>query len=399
MSFTAMREQDDVNGFISEFQRYIRGEMTKKEENAFQRKLRTDLYAEGVIEGFSDDLPWVANGNLDHSGKKFKKSFKPGKRVYYIVAATVAVLIIVSSVFLILERNKSGWQLRDILKPGPAELNDYNEIPVSPGAGSMGDLDTLEINAGNGITKVIIDTTTSGGTGNTSISENAEVPATPVEKDSGSYNASPAYDGSMNQKMSSLNIRGKIISSANRMPIAGVKVIVKGTNTGAVTDTGGNFKLTLPDETNHTLVTELTGMEPKEFQAISGSEMQIELKPQVKAPGEDAAGGTGLAGTGKSESQGYISSQPVDSYASFRRYIEENMKRPEVQPQGSEAVVVVSFIVRSTGAIDSIKVISSPGEEFTSEATRLIREGPAWKPAEENGQAIDDEVSLRIVFK
>jgi hypothetical protein len=61
--------------------------------------------------------------------------------------------------------------------------------------------------------------------------------------------------------------------------------------------------------------------------------------------------------------------------------------------------VVISFLVRSTAAIDSIKVIRSPGKEFSEEAIRLIRNGPTWKPAERNGEKIDDEVRVRIVFK
>jgi hypothetical protein len=56
-------------------------------------------------------------------------------------------------------------------------------------------------------------------------------------------------------------------------------------------------------------------------------------------------------------------------------------------------------VIRTTGTIDSLKVVSSPGDEFATEAIRLIREGPAWKPAEKNGQVIDDEVRVRIVFK
>jgi TonB family protein len=96
---------------------------------------------------------------------------------------------------------------------------------------------------------------------------------------------------------------------------------------------------------------------------------------------------------------GYISPQPVAGSSDFRKYIEENIVRPPGQPQGEEAVAIVSFVVLTTGIIDSIKVISSPGDEFAKEALRLIREGPAWKPAINNGLPIDDEVRLRIVFK
>jgi hypothetical protein len=55
--------------------------------------------------------------------------------------------------------------------------------------------------------------------------------------------------------------------------------------------------------------------------------------------------------------------------------------------------------VKSTGIRENIKIIRSPGNSFSDEVIRLINEGPAWKPAEENGIKIDDEIRIRIVFK
>jgi hypothetical protein len=94
----------------------------------------------------------------------------------------------------------------------------------------------------------------------------------------------------------------------------------------------------------------------------------------------------------------YMSPEPVAGSSEFKKYIDENIIRPPDKPQGEDAVAIVSFVVRTTGILDSIKVISSPGDEFAKEAIRLIREGPAWKPAVNNGHPIDDVVRLRIVF-
>jgi hypothetical protein len=47
----------------------------------------------------------------------------------------------------------------------------------------------------------------------------------------------------------------------------------------------------------------------------------------------------------------------------------------------------------------NIEVKKSPGESFSSEAIRLLREGPEWVPAENNGKYIADEKRIRIVFK
>jgi TonB family protein len=62
-------------------------------------------------------------------------------------------------------------------------------------------------------------------------------------------------------------------------------------------------------------------------------------------------------------------------------------------------VVVLNFRVDTEGKIDSIRIIRSPNKNFSDEAIRLIKEGPGWKPAEENGKTINDEVRIRIVFR
>jgi TonB family protein len=89
----------------------------------------------------------------------------------------------------------------------------------------------------------------------------------------------------------------------------------------------------------------------------------------------------------------------VNGRADFDKYIQDNLKRPDMATSGQRVVVVLNFIVDTNGKIDSLKVIRSPGKIFSDEAMRLIREGPVWKPAEQNGKAISDEVRIRIVFK
>jgi TonB family protein len=96
---------------------------------------------------------------------------------------------------------------------------------------------------------------------------------------------------------------------------------------------------------------------------------------------------------------GYSSPVPVGGKPAFESYISSNIRNPSSLAEGERAVVIVSIMVKNTGAIDSIKVVRSPGKEFSDEAIRLIKEGPAWNPATENGEKTDDEVRIRIVFK
>jgi TonB family protein len=209
-------------------------------------------------------------------------------------------------------------------------------------------------------------------------------------------------------------IKGKVFSSDDNQPIPGATVIIKGTTFGTTTDTGGNFKMNLPDTPNRSLVASFIGMGSKEFQVGRDSVVKISLDPSVLALDEVVMVGYGtgreksINATGavsridlekKVSENNYNPPEPVTGKANYDKYIEDNMHRPDILKAGGRAVVVVSFNVKNDGIIDSVKIIRSPGKPFSDEAIRLIKEGPGWKPANENGERITDKVTIRIVFK
>ncbi len=59
-------------------------------------------------------------------------------------------------------------------------------------------------------------------------------------------------------------VAGRVFDSADRQPIPGVSVLVKGTQTGTITDADGNFSLTLA-EPGRTLVFSFIGYATQEF--------------------------------------------------------------------------------------------------------------------------------------
>jgi hypothetical protein len=401
-----VKEKDkNKKSSLSEFQRYIRGEMTKREENSFLRKFKNDPFAEEAVVNFSGISPQEAVDDKDTPGKHLKKWIKSRKRmVLFSAAALVSVLVIISSVFIILDKNRTAKQLnKDVVKPVPPEVTDSNQITGFLLAESKNISDTMGIEVKQEITNDKIDTAISAGIDNSAITENTKALAMTEGKDSGLYIdedqiSTPAVEFGM-QGITGLNVRGKIVSSENNLPVAGVKVLVKGTNTGTLTDTGGNFKIMLPDEKTSTLVADFAGMETKEFQAITETEMLIKLNHLAAASKKIVFTEFGMSKKTDNKQPGYIYPQPFNGISNFNRYIEDNMIKPLANTQGEDSVVVISFMVLTTGTIDSIMVITGPGDEFAREAIRLIKEGPAWKPAENNGQTIDDEVRVRIVFK
>ena len=55
--------------------------------------------------------------------------------------------------------------------------------------------------------------------------------------------------------------------------------------------------------------------------------------------------------------------------------------------------------VQPDSTLTDIKAVSTPGEPFTREAFRLLREGPKWVPAGSGGKAVAEVVMVKVVFK
>ena len=345
-----MKEEDrNKKRALSEFKRYVRGEMTKRDENAFQRKLQIDPFADEATEGFSEITPGEADKDMKRLGKRLKNRIRPVRRVVlYRVAASIAVLMLISSAFLIIQRYKTDKQ----------------------------------------------------------ISENIISPVVVERKDS----APP-----------SLPMVAEKVNEAVAEPSEAVSMITDESADKSVTAPAETIVATSKDTTELLAVAEEPDSEPditteqaaiqeaaplmatrmQEMPAANATRSEVKSRPDssVAPSAELIVAGYGTAKKAEAVKTGFISAQPVTGSSNFETYISENIRRPQSLPQGERAIAVVSFLVRSTGAIDSLKVVNSPGDEFATEAMRLIREGPAWKPAQENGQPVDDEVQVRLVFR
>jgi hypothetical protein len=106
---------------------------------------------------------------------------------------------------------------------------------------------------------------------------------------------------------------------------------------------------------------------------------------------------TPLAARSKAASS-YVPPQPLKGLDSFNLWIEKNIRDP-LPDNENEEVVVVSFKVRADSTITDFQIITSPGEAYSIEAERLIKEGPVWKPASENGIPAEAETSVKIGFR
>ncbi len=153
------------------------------------------------------------------------------------------------------------------------------------------------------------------------------------------------------------------------------------------------------------------GMETQEYQFDEDTNIQLVMQPAAMALDEVVMVGEGIhhAGAptgaysvvkrGDDQKGSSRAAQPIGGYDAFKNYIEESIQFPDVEASTEREVVVIKFTVTPTGDQSDFIALRSPGEPFTQEAIRLIKEGPAWNPGyNENGNSAEI-VRLRFVFK
>jgi TonB family protein len=412
-----MSEKDkNIINELSDFLRYQGKKLTDKERNAFERELQKDPFASEASDGYDEIDPKNMTADISELQKRLKKRTSGKQNVlWYRIAASVAVLMILTSIFIIIEMRKPADKLAYSPSAAP---QPSREVPVKQdqekiaGVSEKQDLDLItkekkkEV-SGEAKKNELKDDN------NKEVQEEvvpANIKADEQISKAEEPEAAMAKGRAMAVKTDLVRrtqatysiVRGRILSSEDNKPIPGASITVKGTRDGTVTDTGGNFSLAAEEARNNILVASFVGMESKEFKALQDSGIEIKLQPAISALNEIVVVGYGAKGneTDKEyEATGYTPPQPVNGKVSFEKYIQNQIRRPDTVTAGQRVVVVLNFIVDPDGKIDSLKVIRSPGKLFSDEAIRLIKEGPAWKPAEQNGKVISDEVRIRIVFK
>ena len=341
-------EYRNKKGALSDFERYVRGEMTKREENAFQRKLQRDPFTSEATEGFSEITPGEADNDMARLGKRLKNRIRPVRRVvFYRVAASIAVLMIVASAFLIIQKYKPFRR--------QSERTVAQSVPVKA------DPTPIE---GPLVAETI-----------------SEAAAEPPEAELAITDES----------------KDESKSTTTETPVAEIAAFTDTTEPLALAEKRDSVAYIAADQ----VAVPAAAARMPDMQATDATRSETQPRPDSSAAelNEIVLVGYGRAKKAVADQTTYAAPQPVSGRSSFNRYVEENMRRPQSLPQGENAVAIVRFLVRSTGVIDSLRIVSSPGDEFSAEAMRLIREGPAWKPAEENGLPVDEEVQVRLVFR
>ncbi|WP_338873034.1 TonB family protein [Spirosoma sp. SC4-14] len=91
---------------------------------------------------------------------------------------------------------------------------------------------------------------------------------------------------------------------------------------------------------------------------------------------------------------------PRGGIAAFNTFIQANLRKPiAAQAQGTGGVVLLSGVLEPDGHITNATVTKSFRPDCDREAMRVFKLFRAWKPAQKQGNAVRQTISLPIMFK
>jgi len=82
----------------------------------------------------------------------------------------------------------------------------------------------------------------------------------------------------------------------------------------------------------------------------------------------------------------------------LKRFMGKNLNTPGELEAGEKKMVQIRFKVDKDGAVSSLEIVSSGGNEFDREVIRVCKKMPRWKPALQNGVNVPVSYVLPVTF-
>ena len=444
-----MKKNTHKNKDLENFLNYSEGQMTGRERNEFEKDLQKDTFESDAAEGLSALSHEEALQDMEELEKRLstrtgKSTVRSNRFIFYRAAAAVVAILIVGTIIVLLTSDLSqvfeGTAVTNNNRSDNENIINgeektepviFEEPSIETEVETINAPDVTDHQTVNGTSQKDAEITSEvtedkelqvRGEIKDKMDTREAVDQVKIDEDLKTEAASesvplnkslkPATDDAgriITRKYIDNYVRGVVISSEDQLPLPGATVTIRGTTAGTYTDQNGNFELPVMPDTNITLVAEYIGMEQNEVTLDKSDQVQITLSPSETALDEVVVIGYGvqkksnitgaISAIEMDESPDYQLPSPVTGNRKYKEYIQENLQYPSYDTVLTRAVVVLNFIVAENGRPKNISILKSPGKPFSEEAIRLLVSGPDWYPAKRDGEIIEEETMIRIVFK
>jgi hypothetical protein len=334
-------KQNKISDKLSGFLRYGSSEMTDQERNRFEKELQADPFAEEAMEGISSLTAGEAKADLEELDKRLTERIRNTNRIlFYRVAASIAVLMVLSTVYITVFRNQ-----------------DYTESEKMPG-----NPPALEIPAASPIAEDRLpDAAQEKNTGKRQMIQESAVSSDQYaeieEKKSEPANDVSVKTATNTQKEAAKTETEPVIQQDNKTVEAA----------GAPTSKAIKEPM------------QVMARQADEAKAVAGITIE-ESAPVISTELKGAA-------------------SPEGGEEKFIDYIRTNINLPSNYTGGKRQLITIKFKVNAAGETSGFNITGSPDETYTKHLTGLIKNGPVWQPAEKKGNLAETEITIRITLR
>lgn len=425
---------------LEDFHRYLNNRMTDAERNAFERKLQKYPFEAEALEGFRQISTTDLNKDLQELSRKIPTKKNRSNIRYWAVAASFLVLISIGVLLFRITESpmapqvaESKGSLKEELKttlPEPlkpeqkaietienkssAKKNTLQQlsskaqadqvISISEKAEESPEQAEVARNANPVPTSemIVVEETMAPSSKNeisvqepTSIQQSVNAVAAKLKQ------APPMVESARNKKKTGTKktiwIKGRVVSDDDQQPLPGVSIVEKGTSNGTVSDQKGNFSLHLTNSNDSILMANFVGMEEKEIHLKGDSNVVFSLVPSPLALDETVVVAYGV----NHETQDMESIKPACpqiGMSNFRKYLNDKAVLPE-DYKDSKVVVRIKLKIGAQGNILSVENMNHADAPVYENAREMLINGSVWNPKTVNGNPVESEITLRIVFR
>ncbi len=199
-------------------------------------------------------------------------------------------------------------------------------------------------------------------------------------------------------------VEGKV-TTADGEGIRGVNVLLQGSTIGTTTDIEGNYSLEIPSNADEsTLEFSYIGYTSQKISPSKASAtVNVQMEEDSQVLSEVVFANRRSQSRDAKAKQDHLEltvAEPVGGRGDFNRYLKTALRYPQAAlDQRVEGKVTVEFTVQEDGSLTGLRVRRGLGHGCDEEALRLIRSGPAWKPARREGKVTSDQIRVKVPFR
>ena len=327
---------------IREYLGYLKGEVSAKERYSFEKDLQADPFQMEAMEGMEK----IPVGELEEDLLSLhdtlrKRLNRRRRRTFYRIAASIASLLIVGTVFFNIYNTNPKTAEESILKdetflqedvirqaeeavvdeatsldegaktqaeaPAPAETRARKTDAVPEVVLDMEEKvvhDEQALQAAEGLREAVameeVERIQEEVEAEAPVQENrapvqairapVQKVAEPMDQEADQLVVMEAEPKGAQKKgraleaptlLSAQRVSGIVVSSEDMTPLPGASIMVKGSDSGMVADMEGRFSLQADQQAQTTVIASYVGMESEEFHLEGGAENQVILKPDM----------------------------------------------------------------------------------------------------------------------